>query len=465
MKKPLSVPSIGRFATVVLLSFLSFVLVTGARADVGQPPPRPAAAANKKAAEPKLDSWFKVKKPEWLSELSLLVKEFFDSNIYVTNHDNPGMGNRTAWVNSVNPRVGFNFAPLIEDGAEKDRMLKVFGLNYSPEVFTYGATDTESYTNHRVSNQIKLKADAFTFALDNTFLYVDGSKDSPIYPGGVSAVGGDWVRDRRCQIQDRGALSLRYDCGDWFLRPTASILYFDFRTNERNDSAGFTPGYQDYVDRYDLNGGLDLGYRATPDLAAVVGYRYGHQHQGVVAWNPVTYPNDYQRVLGGFEGKPWKWLKTEFLAGPDFRDYYDSRTPATFRSQDNHLKLFASGSSTAELTKDDTLTIRASNFQWLSGTGRSAYEEKVYQGTSRHRFDPQFAAEMGARAYGKDYDFPAVREDWVYTYMAGLRYQYNANLGVDLDYSCDQGVNEMDLNATGREFTRHLVATTVKLKF
>ncbi|MDD2710395.1 MAG: outer membrane beta-barrel protein [Verrucomicrobiae bacterium] len=421
----------------------------------------PAAAISGK----KTAGWFNLDKPEEVTELGLVVKEFFDSNIYVTKRDNPAMGNRSSWINSITPRAGFNFAPLIEDGVEKDRILKSLSLNYAPEVSTYGSTDTESNTAHRVVNRILIKADNFTFQADNSFFYINGCKDGPIYVNGVNAVAGSWIRERREQIQDRARITLRCDWNDFFIRPTASLLYYDFLTNHQNDSAGFTPGYQNYVDRYDTNGGVDLGFKLNKDFAFFAGYRYGHQYQGIVPWLPVTFSSDYQRILGGFEGKPFKWLKTHVLAGPDFRNYDDPRTPASFRAGDNSLKLFADGSATAEITRNDTMTLRASNFQWVSGTGRATYEEKIYQWSYTRKLIPELSSEIGVRAIGYDYDFPSIREDWVHTCMAGLRYQYNANLSVNLDYSCDQGVNEIDgNNFFGREFYRHIVALTLKFK-
>jgi hypothetical protein len=38
-------------------------------------------------------------------------------------------------------------------------------------------------------------------------------------------------------------------------------------------------GYLNYIKRSHINGGLDLGYEVTPDVALTLGFRYGSQHQ------------------------------------------------------------------------------------------------------------------------------------------------------------------------------------------
>ena len=50
--------------------------------------------------------------------------------------------------------------------------------------------------------------------------------------------------------------------------------------------------YENYVDRQDVNGGLDVGYEAVKDTYLVAGYRYGRQDQftlpGAERHNPAT---------------------------------------------------------------------------------------------------------------------------------------------------------------------------------
>ncbi len=85
---------------------------------------------------------------------------------------------------------------------------------------------------------------------ENVFTYIDGSATGPTYPGGqYSAFGIGAPRERRAQFQDRGAISLRCDFGPFFIRPTASLLYYDLQTALVN-----TPGYLNFPDRYDVNG-------------------------------------------------------------------------------------------------------------------------------------------------------------------------------------------------------------------
>ena len=134
-------------------------------------------------------------------------------------------------------------------------------------------------------------------------------------------------REHREQFNDRGTVAFQYDCDKWFVRPTASLLYYDMMTKKID-----VTGYQNYASRYDINGGPDFGYRVEPQMAVTLGYRYGHQYQEQFGFSPYSSPSDYQRVLVGIEGKPWKWLEMKLQGGPDFRSYYRTMRLILLRS-------------------------------------------------------------------------------------------------------------------------------------
>ena len=110
----------------------------------------------------------------------------------------------------------------------------------------------------------------------------------------------------------------------------ASLLYYNLKTDWHN--AGIAPylGYQNFPDRYDVNGGADLGFKVIPALAVTLGYRYGHQYQeqfpATISGDRHYSSSDYQRVLVGLEGNLWSWLNVRLVAGPDFR-VYNSMAP------------------------------------------------------------------------------------------------------------------------------------------
>jgi len=324
----------------------------------------PLACASSAADNPTAvaNTW---QKPAWLTDLSLGVNESYDDNILLV----PGnqMQPQSSWISTVSPKVGFDFALLLGNQSP----FKTLSLVYAPEFNFYHNAPSESYDAHKINDAIKGAAGDFSFNLDNAFLYNDGSRIAPIYALNQTSTQ-DYdkyrnfyafapARERRDQIQDRSAISLQYDWDEFFVRPVASLLYYDLKTDWHN--AGVAPylGYQNWPDRYDVNGGADLGYRIAPSLAVTLGYRYGHQYQQQF---PATISpldrhyssSDYQRVLVGLEGNPWNWLNVRLSAGPDFRDY-NSMAPVN----DFHpVTYYAEAVLTATITPNQTLTFNLS---------------------------------------------------------------------------------------------------------
>jgi hypothetical protein len=239
------------------------------------------------------------------------------------------------------------------------KTLQTLSLNYAPDFNFYHNAPSQSYDAQKIGNTIKGKAGDFSFSLDNAFLYNDGSHQAPVYALDQTSNQLDKYRntyataaprERLAQIQDRSTITLQYDWDQFFVRPVASLLYYDLDTDWHNSGAAPWKGYQNYVDRYDVNGGMDWGYKLTPKLAATLGYRYGSQYQqqyptAIDADNHYA-SSDYQRVLLGLEGKPCDWLKVKLAGGPDFRSY-NSMAPVN----DLHpVKYYGEAALTATLT-------------------------------------------------------------------------------------------------------------------
>lgn len=416
-----------------------------------------------------------AQKPAWLSELSLAAKEGYDSNVYLSGADQHFMPahtttlkDRSSWLTTISPKIELNLAPLM--GAPKS--LETFSVSYAPDFVIYHDEPTESYNAHRVGTLVKGRSDAVSFCLENSFVYIDGDKEAPIYPGGyVSAYATAAPRERREQIQDRTKFFLRLDAGKWFIRPVASLLYYDMMTNLKNET-----GYQNYPDRYDLNGGVDLGYKITPQLAATLGYRYGHQFQEQFSWDKFSAPSDYQRVLFGIEGKPFPWLKTEIQAGPDFRDYSPNTPTHITPVDDKHpVKFYGEAALTADLTSSDVLAFKFRQFQWVSSVGRIPYQDTVFDLCYRRKISDKLRAEFSAKAMDADYTSANIascqRDDWEYCLSATLTYAFDARTSVSAGYEADFGRNGYDnlpaaqLPASKREFTRQAVSFGFLVKF
>jgi hypothetical protein len=417
-----------------------------------------------------------LQKPAWLTDLSVGVRQSYDDNVFLAGADSkylppaytvpPGsavaLRDISSWVTTVSPKVAVNLAPLL--GAQN---LESLSFSYAPDFAEYYDTPSEDNSAHRFGTAIKARAESFSLAVENNFTCVDGDSIAPTYPGALlSAIGIAAPRERREQIQDHATVALRYDGDSWFIRPTASLLYYDMMT-ELID----VPGYQDYCDRYDVNGGADFGYKLSPQTAVTLGYRYGYQYQEQFSFSPYSSPSDYQRLLVGFEGKPWKWLEVKFLAGPDFRDYPgDTPTHSTPVADKTPVKYYGEASVTAKLSSKDALTFRSKQFQWVSSLGKVPYYDSLFDLAYRRAVTTRLNVDLGGRVWSADYnsgDLPTcTRDDWQYSVLAGVTYTFSTHLSANLAYELDLGRNGQDdiANPQAREYNRNLVSLNVLLK-
>lgn len=425
-------------------------------------------------------------KPAWLTDLSIGVKESFDDNVFLAGapvlavYKVPvgsvaALKNIGSFVTTISPKIRVDFVPLLG----KQGALQSLTLSYAPDFAFYHGASSENHSNHRFATAIKGKMDNFSFQMDNTFQYVDGSEYAPMYPGNNrSAYSHPVARERREQVQNRNTITFRYDQEKWFLRPTASLLYYDMDTAQL---AGFT-GYINFADRYDINGGADLGYKLNKTLAVTLGYRYGSQYQQTysTAIDPYNQSSSsvYQRALLGIEGKLFNWLEIKIQGGPDFRRYANS-APVRDRSPTTY---YGEAALTATLSKQDTITFNYRQWQWVAGTGCGPTFDSTYELNYRRKFNNKLSGNLGLRLLGADYtsglsysagkSAPGTaptnfRNDLQYTVSAGMRYAFNAHYSVDLSYAYDLGRNAIDglANPDYREFDHQLVSLGVQAKF
>ena len=401
-------------------------------------------------------------KPPWMTEVSLDLKESYDDNLLGVSGD--GMPKSYSWITTITPRIGLDLAPLINQ-----RVLQVLSVNYEPAVAMFSQASEENNTAHRILNKIKAKSDNISFNLDNSFVYIDGSSIAPIYtaPDNVrSCYAHALPRERRNQYQDRTKIEFQLDLDPFFIRPTGSLQYWDMLTDQKAIS-----GYQNWVDRYEINGGADLGRRISSQLAVFLGYRYGRQYQATVINSDYSATNDYQRALIGIEGKLFNWLTLSLLGGPDFRQYDDS-APVNDKNQVN---FYAESSLTGEISKQDTVVVKYKANRWISSTGQVPTFDSGLDLGYRHKFDTALVWNLNCQIKNADYTVgnlnsgsaPSLRNDWLYTFSTGLSHDFNAHIGVNVSIAANLGRNEQDgiSNANYREFDEYVTAIGIFSKF
>jgi hypothetical protein len=418
-----------------------------------------------------------IVKPAWLTDCSVSVKEGYDNNVFLSgvNANNlpaytvpagsvAALKDSYSWITTLSPKIGVNFAPL--SGGQTN--FPVLNLTYAPDFVTYHNQTSESYNAHRVLASVKGNAGPATLGAENNFTYIDGNGMGPFYPGGMySAFATTADRERRRQIQDRANVSVQFDQEQWFVRPAAALLYYNLMTEQLN-----IPGYQNYCDRYDVNGGADFGYKITPQLAVTLGYRYGHQFQQQYAFSPYSSSSDYQRVLAGIEGNPWRWLNVKIISGPDFRSYEGNSAGHITPVNNQHpVEYYGEALIVATFAPENTLTFKYKLWQWVSGSGKVPYADGSYELLYHRKWTDKLAWDLGGKFMSWDFNsgnLPVCRRhDLQYTASTGLSYALNTHISVSLTYAATWGRNdEADLtNPQTREFEQQLISLGTQWKF
>jgi hypothetical protein len=395
----------------------------------------------------------------WKAEAT--VKETFDSNVYLQDHEpSPAVTNaarpfQESLVTSITPRLALDYKPWPEFGAT---------ISYAPEIVFYHSAPSEDYVTHRGTINLGGKIKEVAWEQPNSATWIDGN-DSCLFfggPGGAPAIGGIPIRDRRAAFIYRSGFKATIPVGNWFVRPAASAYVHDFLTKQLDSRLPQFKGYENYVDRNDVSGGLDLGRTIANNTRVFVGYRFGHQDEGSLVTEPgVEYDNQYHRVLFGIEGQPVKWLKLNIALGPDF--HHSTATTATNFAGD-YVVLFIDSTVSLLPTDKDTIALTVKQFTQPAFASCSIYQDTTYDIAWRHKFDARWSAACGFRAYVGDWRSPVRREDWIYTPSATVTCTVNPHVTCEASYSYDW-VDSKVPGTEGREFTRHLVSLSVKYMF
>jgi len=402
------------------------------------------------------------------------VKETYDDNVYiqdvVPNPANvaaaeaagyhPVQAGKSSFVTTFVPRFGLNYQPCIGFNAT---------IGYAPEIALYTSAEGEDYITHRVTLNFTGKIKDATWELLNSPTFIEGSTVGPVFarPEDVPAIGGIPLRDRREQFVFRNTFRVTIPVGNWFIRPVATSYYHDFLTDQRRETAETMYYYENYVDRQDVNGGLDVGYDVGKKTYVVLGYRYGQQDQGDLLGERSVYNSKYDRVLAGVEGSPVSWLKLNMSLGPEFRRF-DPGAPSSFNRSE--LLCYADASATVLPTKADTVSLRWTRFEQPAFSSQSVYEDIKYDLSWRHKFCGQFTAGAGFTAYVGDWQTPVNRNDWIYTPSVSASYNFNRHLSADASWAHDIVQSKVPVGplapyADGREWSRNLVSLAVKYVF
>lgn len=391
------------------------------------------------------------------------VRVAYDSNVYLQDTAAaPGVtgvvpAEHGSWVFSVLPQLGLAYQPC-----------EAFKLQtgYAGEYTWFERASSEDHRVHRFPLNASGKVSDTSWAVGNSFTYIDGADEGPTFgrPADIPAIGGVPLRDRRSALIYRGSLKVRQPLGGpWFLEPVANAYVHDFYTVQKANPVGPNRVYENYVDRQEVTGGLMIGRDIGRHTDLSLGYVYGRQDQFSLLGNNSPYDSHIHRILMGLRGRPASWVQLDWLVGPDFRDF--DREIAGF--DDDEVLAFVQCSATLLPTKADRIVLFNKRYLQPAYGGPSVYEDVTYRITWLRQWCPEFSSQVGFQAYQGDWQLPARRDDWIFTPSVSLTYKWRKKLTVQLAYSYDwtdteyAGVTYSD----GRNFSRHLTSLLVGYQF
>jgi hypothetical protein len=378
----------------------------------------------------------------WKPTAAFGVKESYDSNVFL---DESGpLGGRDSFVTTFLPQLGVAFSP----GAKfKGTFL------YAPEVSLYHSEHGEDFTAHKWASILSGVTRLAEWDFSNNLTWIDGAHRNLVFgKSGPPAAGGIPIRDRRDAIVYRNSIQTTFPIGKWFVRPVSATYIHDFRSVQSTEK-----GYQNYANRKDVSGGIDVGRKLTDGLSAFVGFRYGWQDQEQLFGTGAEFSNNYRRVLVGVQGTPWSWMKVSLVAGPDFRHFGENAPEARGGSTVPYVD--ASVSVTPD--KQDVFTLTAKSFEQPGFGGRSIYQDSTFEVGWKRSLPARFAVGLGFRAYNTDFRPSAKRNDWIYTVTGLVAYNVTKQINIELSYNFDDAETEIP-DTEGREFRRNLVALGVR---
>ena len=347
----------------------------------------------------------------------------YDNNVYAV--DEGRLGRVDSLVSIVGAKIGTTFA----SGAS---------ASYTATGSRFWNASDEDNVKHQLAAGYNHSFDAVCMNAATEFAQVQGEDVGSVYgtmPGRNSFTF-IFPRERRNQLQNKTDLALRYDMGRNFVRGVGRLQFWDMQTHA-------LVGADNYRDRYDLNGGADLGRKFTsggPDT--YLGYRRGYFYQDMDGGSFTATPtanstSQYNRFLVGVDGKVTPSLKLAAQLGWTVNDYTSS-----YGGSDKSIEgLYQDVTATWQADANNELQLKTTMGRTVSSTSAASILASAYQLAWKHDFSKQWTATLSGRVCKNNYDGTTDRNDVLYTGIASLTWKSSATLSWTLSLTQDFAKN------------------------
>jgi hypothetical protein len=340
------------------------------------------------------------------------------------------LADRAAWVATATARVEVK----ARGGAR---------LRYALEQAEFVGASSEEHARHAATLAWQGALGSANWDVTSTAMWVDGAVESPRFGAGRNCFAISLARERRAQWQYRSAARWTYRRDAGFVRLVGAFTGYDMRTRAQT-----APGTDNYVDRHDVAGGLDVGRELGTGVSIALGYRRGYQEQDRDGGRLSDRSNDYHRLPVLIEGKLGPSVKVTLQAGPEWHRYAgDSVGPRSI------ARWYVDGSVVAAVGAADEVTLTRKQVQTLASTGGVSTQDISTGLAWRHRFDPRWSMTLGWKLQNGIYD-GSIRDDVLRTAHAGVDWTPRRGLEIGVHLNVEAGRDRSVLRAADREFSR-----------
>ena len=378
-------------------------------------------------------------------EVSLSSTVGYDDNLYLVN--NGGLKDRGSALYAVSAKI-------------TGKVVSGVSVSYVPTVTKFSGESNEDNVKHVLSSAWTQKVDNLSVVTVTDLTFVDGDDGGIDYGPYGSAFSTVAPRERRDQWQNKSDLALRYDAATGFVRGVGKLQYWDMRTA--------AVGTANYVDRYDIQGGVDLGRSLRKDGPEYyLGYRSGYQFQDN-DYNPASHKNasnHYTRYLLGVEGKLRPGLKLNAQTGWAVHNY--SESPLIYSGNQREQGLYSDIAVTWSANLSDEFQFKTTRCRTFSTVSSSSVLASVHQLAWQHSYSNKWRCVLTGRVAEAEYS-PAARDDLDYSVVVVMTYDFNTSVSGAFTASKDFGLNNHNaisgVTEKNREFERAFASFTLSWK-
>ncbi|WP_457795334.1 hypothetical protein [Horticoccus sp. 23ND18S-11] len=274
-------------------------------------------------------------------------------------------------------------------------------LRYGFEAVRFSAdAATENHVRHTSALSGSGRRGGLAWEFSSQTIAVNGDDRSPVFGLSRSCFAISPPRERRDQWQNRSAARCRQNLGAAFVQGVATFAGYDLRTSPQ-----VVAGVDNYVDRADTAGGIEVGRVLSNGLSVAAGIRAGQQFQDRDGGRKSDRSNHYRRLLLSFDGPLAGRFRIVGAVGPARHTYaINSTGPARID------RWYADLGLNVSLTARDTLHVSTKRAQGVASTGNVSSQDLASTVQWRHRFSAVWAASVAAKVAGGIYD-GAMRDD------------------------------------------------------